>query len=144
LWTLPIRSPSQRRSASIRSSGGARRPRPEGYGGISRFPHKERPYMPGSLTAPSGQALAITRRSVLPCGLRTPSALGMSNFRGSMAGLYDPLPTPRLRPHGQNRTARGRCGLLLLHRSGLSPPTPCRSPAAREAPPIISSPACPR
>ena len=24
------------------------------------------------------------------------------------------------------RTARGRCGLLLLHRGGLSPPTPCR------------------
>jgi hypothetical protein len=34
LWTLPIRSPSQRRSASIRSSGGARRPRPEGYRGF--------------------------------------------------------------------------------------------------------------
>jgi len=31
------------------------------------------------------------------------------------------------------RTARGRCGSLLLHRGGLPPPTPCRSPGA---PPI--------
>ena len=28
------------------------------------------------------------------------------------------------------RTARGRCGSLRLHRSGLAPPTPCRSPGA--------------
>jgi hypothetical protein len=31
--------------------------------------------MPGSLTKPSGRALAITRLSVLPSGLRTRSAL---------------------------------------------------------------------
>ena len=47
-----------------------------------------------------------------------------------MAGLYAPLPTLRRRPRGRPRTARGRCGSLLLHRSGLSPPTPCRSPGA--------------
>src|SRR5437764_542934 len=35
-----------------------------------------------------------------------------------------------LRPYGCQRTARGRCGSLLLHRSGLAPPTPCRSPGA--------------
>ena len=29
-------------------------------------------------------------------------------------------------PSRAPRTARGRCGSLLLHRSGLSPPTPCR------------------
>ena len=28
------------------------------------------------------------------------------------------------------RTARGRCRLLVLHLSGLAPPTPCRSPGA--------------
>ena len=28
--------------------------------------------------------------------------------------------------HPEQRTARGRCGSLLLHRSGLAPPTPCR------------------
>src|SRR5271157_6208367 len=43
-----------------------------------------------------------------------------------MAGLYAPLPTLRRHPRGGRRTARGRCGLLVLHRSGLAPPTPCR------------------
>src|SRR5206468_3927443 len=52
------------------------------------------------------------------------------SFRGSMAGLCPPLPTLRRRPRGRQRTARGRCGSLLLHRSGLAPPTPCRSPGA--------------
>src|SRR5271168_5092038 len=47
-----------------------------------------------------------------------------------MAGLYAPLPTLRRRPRGGLRTDRGRRGLLLLHRSGLSPHTPCRSPGA--------------
>ena len=51
-------------------------------------------------------------------------------FRGSMAGLYAPLPTLRRRPRGRPRTAWGRCGSLLLHRSGLSPHTPCQSPGA--------------
>src|SRR5438876_11779967 len=51
-------------------------------------------------------------------------------FRGSLAGLCPPLPTLRRRPYGRQRTARGRCGSLLLHRSGLAPPTPCRSPGA--------------
>src|SRR5262249_7588057 len=47
-------------------------------------------------------------------------------FRSSMAGLCTPLPTLRLYPRRYLRTARGRCGSLLLHRGGLSPPTPCR------------------
>src|SRR5215467_4841435 len=47
-----------------------------------------------------------------------------------MAGLHAPLPTLRSRPRGRPRTDRGRCGLLLLHRTGLSPHTPCRSPGA--------------
>src|SRR5881227_1473852 len=47
-----------------------------------------------------------------------------------MAGLYAPLPTLRRRPRGCLRTDRGRRGLLLLHRSGLSPHTPCQSPGA--------------
>src|SRR4051794_32112185 len=53
-----------------------------------------------------------------------------------MAGLCTPRPTLRLRPHGRRRTAWGRCGSLLLHRSGLAPPTPCRSPGALRSPPI--------
>src|SRR5262252_1457838 len=47
-----------------------------------------------------------------------------------MAGLYAPLPTLRSHPRGGLRTDRRRRGLLLLHRSGLSPHTPCRSPGA--------------
>src|SRR6478609_8420231 len=47
-----------------------------------------------------------------------------------MAGLYAPLPALRRRPRGRLRTDRGRRGLLLLHRSGLSPHTPCQSPGA--------------
>src|SRR5580692_11030592 len=43
-----------------------------------------------------------------------------------MAGLCAPLATLRLPPHEGKRTAWGRCGSLLPHRSGLSPPTPCR------------------
>ena len=45
-----------------------------------------------------------------------------------MRSPTDASHTPR-HPHGSPvtpRTARGRCGLLLLHRGGLSPPTPCR------------------
>jgi len=44
--------------------------------------------------------------------------------------LHVPLPTLRRHPRGCLRTAWGRCGSLLLHRSGLAPPTPCRSPGA--------------
>src|SRR6516225_9552131 len=47
-----------------------------------------------------------------------------------MAGLYAPLPTLRRRPRGRLRTDRWRRVLLLLHRSGLSPHTPCQSPDA--------------
>src|SRR5262249_39705654 len=66
----------------------------------------------------------------------------LRGFRGSMAGLCPPLPTVRRRPRGRQRTARGRCRSLLLHRSGLAPPTPCRSPGALRvlpAPPRIHS-----
>jgi hypothetical protein len=44
-------------------------------------------------------------------------------YRGSMAGLHVPLPTLRRHPGGCLRTARGRCGSLFPHRSGLAPPT---------------------
>ncbi len=51
-------------------------------------------------------------------------------YRGSMAGLHVPLPTLRRHPRGCLRTAWGRCGSLFLHRRGLAPLTPCRSPGA--------------
>src|ERR1700724_486513 len=74
--------------------------------------------------------LALAHPSVLPSALRKASALGVCFSRGSMAGLCVPLPTLRPCPYGQRRTARGRCGSLLLHRGGLAPPTPRRSPGA--------------
>src|ERR1700730_14282917 len=57
-----------------------------------------------------------------------------------MAGLYAPLPTLRRRPRGRLRTDRGRRGLLLLHRSGLSPHTPCQSPGALTVVPAYNLP----
>src|ERR1700733_7361641 len=47
-----------------------------------------------------------------------------------MAGLCAPLSTLRRCPRGHLRMTRGRCGSLLLHRDGLAPSTPCRSPGA--------------
>src|SRR4030081_2054078 len=53
-----------------------------------------------------------------------------------MAGLCDPLSTIRQYPHGYLRMTRGRCGSLLLHRDGLAPSTPCRSPGALRSTPM--------
>ena len=75
----------------------------------------------------------MTRRPMWPSRLVTLSASGKCGFRGSMASLHDPRPTLRLAPHGTRRTAWGRCDSLGLHRGGLSPPTPCRSPDALPA-----------
>ena len=46
----------------------------------------------------------------------------------SLRRLANALPYRRFdhSPRGLRRTAWGRCGLLLLHRGGPSPPTPCR------------------
>ena len=82
--------------------------------------------MPGSATAPGRPGACIAHPSVLPSMLHTTSAPGITFFRGSMAGLCVPLSTLRLHPRGRLRMTRGRCGSLLLHRSGLAPPTPCR------------------
>src|SRR5580704_1367941 len=53
-----------------------------------------------------------------------------------MAGLCAPLSTLRQYPHGYWRMTRGRCGSLLLHRDGLAPSTPCRSPGALRSTPM--------
>src|SRR5450755_184923 len=53
-----------------------------------------------------------------------------------MAGLCAPLSTLRQYPRGYLRMTRGRCGSLLLHRDGLAPSTPCRSPGALRSTPI--------
>src|ERR1700716_209652 len=72
----------------------------------------------------------MTRPNVLPSAICTASAPRIGIFRGSMAGLCDPLSTLRRCPRGQLRMTRGRCGSLLLHRDGLAPSTPCGSPGA--------------
>ena len=110
----------------MRTGGGCRTVDRE----ISRFPRKERLHMPGSLTTPGRPALAMTRSDVLPSTICTVSAPRIRLFRGSMAGLCAPLSTLRQYPHGYLRMTRGRCGSLLLHRDGLAPSTPCRSPGA--------------
>src|SRR2546428_9830637 len=73
---------------------------------------------------------------MLPSTICTVSAPGIGNFRGSMAGLCAPLSTLRQYPHGYLRMTRGRCGSLLLHRDGLAPSTPCRSPGALRSTPV--------
>jgi len=82
--------------------------------------------MPGSLTTPSRPTARDSATSRIASRLVTLSALGKCGFRGSMASLHDPLPTLRPAPHGTQRTARGRCDSLRLHRRGLAPPAPCR------------------
>src|SRR5258705_11812796 len=52
-----------------------------------------------------------------------------------MAGLCAPLSTLRRCPREHLRMTRGRCGSLLLHRDGLAPSTPCRSPGALRSTP---------
>src|SRR5438034_7694369 len=74
----------------------------------------------------------MTHPDVLPSAIDTASAPRIGNFRGSMAGLCAPLSTLRRGPHGHLRMTRGRCGSLLLHRKGLAPSTPCRSPGASQ------------
>ncbi len=77
-----------------------------------------------ALTHDSGPVWVATPFTVKDSHLQPPA--GLPAHRGSMAGLCAPLPTLRHSPRGLRRTARGRCGLLLLHRSGLSPLTLCR------------------
>src|SRR5450830_761537 len=58
--------------------------------------------------------------------------LDHASFPGApMAGLCVPLSTLHVAPHGTPRMTRGQCDSLFLHRLGLSPFTPCRSPGAR-------------
>jgi hypothetical protein len=73
------------------------------------------------------QSLAY-RKQTLPSTRPPASALWTHSFRGAIPRLRAPLPTSRLPPHGDLRTARGRCGSLDLHRRRFPLPTPCQSP----------------
>jgi len=74
------------------------------------------------------RTLALAPPSVWPSTRPPVSALWINRCRGAIPRLRAPLPTSRLPPHGDLRTARGRCGSLDLHRRGLAPPAPCQSP----------------
>ena len=65
-----------------------------------------------------------------PAWALLPLPPSLRGFGQPFTGLYAPLPTLRLHPREFRRTARGRCGSLLLHRFGLAPITPCRPPGA--------------
>ena len=97
---------------------------------ISRFPCKERTHMPGLRPRQVVRVLALAHPSALPSALTDSVGTWDRNFRGSIAGLCVPRPTLHRHPHGCRCTARGQWGSLLLHCSGLAPPTPCRSPGA--------------
>jgi hypothetical protein len=78
--------------------------------------------MPGSSTTPGRVGTRVFAPARIAFRLLNGVGSRERVFRGSMAGLCNPLPTLR---HFW-RTARGRCGSLILHRRGLSPLTPCR------------------
>ena len=93
---------------------------------ISRFPRKERAYMPGSQTT-RGQS-GGSRWRVRPCCLplsrrrRHPEA----DFRGSMAGLCAPLSTLRRTPRGVPAHDLGSVWVAT--------PSPCRTFTAYSLP----------
>ena len=80
----------------------------------------------GSSTAPGPTAPRLAAQPVLPSARPTASAPRMIPFRGSLPGPSLPLSTLRCPLSGGQRMTRGRCGLLLLHRTDLSSASPCR------------------
>src|SRR5436190_6981214 len=103
-------------------------PRRHRHPGLHCFRRSIRAPVNASRTA--SQQGSVDRYSFTVTDLHRLPPAGLPAHRGSMAGLCSPLPTLRRRPRERQRTAWGRCGSLLLHRSGLAPPTPCRSPGA--------------
>src|SRR5262245_61067268 len=93
---------------------------------ISRFPNKKLQHMPGSVTTPDRPGARDGAPVRVAFHIRNRVGIRDEGFRGSMAGPCYPLPTLRRHPRGRLRTARGRCGSLLLHRKGLAPSTSCR------------------
>ena len=88
---------------------------------ISRFPYKERPYMPGSQTTQGrlDTCAGVSDHVAFHESYRVSTL--ENHLRGSMAGLHAPLSTLRRTPHGMLRMTRGQCGSLHLHRNGLAP-----------------------
>ena len=98
---------------------------------ISRFPCKERAYMPGSTTTPGRLSTRISALRRL--AFRYTDSVGTRNFFSIAAQwLACTYPYRRFADTLASDCARlgGRCSSLNLHRSGLAPPIPCRSPGA--------------
>ena len=97
---------------------------------IFRFPYKERPHMPGSLTTPGHLGARDDAPGCAAFRHRHGVGPGIGNFR-RLNGW--PMRSPvNASPRPSRATAHdlGPCGSLLLHRKGLAPSTPCRSPGA--------------
>src|SRR5258708_17774332 len=107
---------------------------------ISRFPHKELPYMPGSQTT---QGRLDTRAGVSDrVAFRVSYLVGALRFITFAAQwLAYTLPCRRFTDILAEACARlgGQCGSLLLHCDGLAPSTPCRSPGAQHIDSMDSS-----
>ena len=88
--------------------------------------------MPGSLTTPGRPG---ARADAPACvAFHHLHGVGTQNRKLSRLNGWPmrPLSTLRRGPRGPLRITRGRCGSLLLHRKGLAPSTPCRSPGASQ------------
>ncbi len=108
----------------MRTRGGHPPVKPE----TSRFPCKELPHMPGSLTPPERQVLALSHRPVLPSVLSITSASGLKTFSRlngwPMHSLANDLPpSSQMTPH-DSRASVVRS--LYLHCKRLSLSTLCR------------------
>jgi hypothetical protein len=92
----------------------------------SRFPNKKRLHMPGSVTSPDRPGA----RDLAPVhvAFHIRNCVGIRDDKSfAVRWLAYALPYRRFADiRGRPRTARGRCGSLLLHRKGLAPSTPCR------------------
>src|SRR5450755_4642320 len=96
----------------------------------SRFPSKERAHLPVSKTTPG----RLGARVIAPfrVAFRHRNDVGTQD-EGTFAAqwlAYALLCQRFANTRGYLRMTRGRCGSLLLHRDGLAPSTPCRSPGA--------------
>ena len=130
--SVSLTAPS--RSSSAMTSGlPVAAPRTASQGGDGALPVPVREAYVHARVPDDAGWYGCSRYRIRPCCLLLPRRHwhpGLHCFRRSQPGLHTPLSTLRVTPRGATCMTRGRCGSLPLHRSGLSPPTSCRSPGA--------------